>query len=78
MFRGYEELRAANPHYQEFRPFREKTIYTYSKTTGAGGGMLYFELGPNRPDIVLKDLIHIFHPEKLPEYEPFFFKPLDE
>lgn len=78
MFSGYEELKAANPHYKEFRPFQTQNIYTYSKTKGAGGGMLYYELGPNRPDIILKDLIHIFHPEILPEHEPFFFKPLDK
>ncbi|MBC9796702.1 ABC transporter substrate-binding protein [Sinomicrobium weinanense] len=78
MFSGYEELKTANPHYKEFKPFRAQNIYTYSKTKGAGGGMLYYELGPNRPDIILKDLIHIFHPEILPEHQPFFFKPLDQ
>ena len=39
---------------------------------------LYYELAPQRPDIVLKDLVAIFHPELLPEYEPYFFKPLQK
>lgn len=77
LFKSYNELKTVNPHYGEFRPFQTQNIYAYSKTTGPGGGMLYFELGPNRPDIILKDLIHIFHPEVLPEHKPFFFKPLD-
>lgn len=77
LFESYTALERANPHYTQFKPFQNKTIYTYSKTKGDGIGMLYFELGPNRPDIILKDLIRIFHPDKLPGYEPFFFKPLN-
>jgi iron complex transport system substrate-binding protein len=37
---------------------------------------LYYELAPNRPDIVLKDLVKILHPELLPSYTPFFFEKL--
>ena len=29
-----------------------------------------------RPDLVLKDVIKICHPELLPDYKPFFFKKL--
>ena len=39
-------------------------------------GTLYYELAPQRPDLVLKDLIHILHPGLLPNYVPYFFKPL--
>ncbi len=76
-YTSYSEMKEANRHYPVFKPFKEKNIYTFAKTTGKTGGLLYYELAPNRPDIVLKDLIHIFHPELLPEYEPYFFKPLD-
>jgi len=34
-------------------------------------------LASARPDLVLKDLIKIFHPELLPDYKPFFFKNLE-
>jgi iron complex transport system substrate-binding protein len=37
---------------------------------------LYYELAPNRPDIVLKDLVKILHPELLPNYKSFFFEKL--
>lgn len=75
---SYAEMAAANPHYQQFRPFRERKVFTYARSPGAGKGLLYFELGPNRPDLVLKDLIYWFHPGHLPGYEPVFFKPLAE
>lgn len=75
-FVSYEEMRQASPHYEQFRAFREKRVYTFNSTRGETGGTLYYELAPQRPDWVLKDLIRILHPELLPDYAPFFFKPL--
>lgn len=75
-FTSYVEMEGNNRHYRQFKAFRNQKVYTYASTTGAMGGILYYELGPSRPDLVLKDLIHIFHPELLPDHEPFFFKPL--
>ncbi|MEO0527971.1 MAG: ABC transporter substrate-binding protein [Bacteroidota bacterium] len=73
---SYENLQKDNRHYQQFKAFKNKKVYTFARTRGATDGLLYYELGPNRPDLVLKDLIHIFHPELLPDHTPFFFKPL--
>ena len=74
---SYSELKEANRHYTQFAPFKNKNIYTYANSKGPTGGLLYFELAPSRPDLVLKDLIHIFHPELLPNHSPTFFKPLN-
>lgn len=76
-FTSYKEMEASNRHYTQFHPFKNKKVYTYANTKGATGGLLFFELAPNRPDLVLKDLIHIFHPELLPDHNTVFFKPLD-
>lgn len=76
-YTSYAQMEEANRHYSQFFAFKNKKIYTYANTTGATGGMLYFELAPNRPDLVLRDLIHIFHPELLPQHMPVFFKPLE-
>jgi cobalamin transport system substrate-binding protein len=35
-------------------------------------GCDYYQTGPHRPDLVLKDLISIFQPDLEPGYEPFF------
>lgn len=67
----------ANPHYNQFRAFQNKKVYSFNGKKGKTGGILYYELGPNRPDIVLKDLVKILHPELLIGYEPFFFKKLN-
>ncbi len=76
-FTAYKDMKDASLHYPQFKPFKERRIYTFANTLGATGGLLYYELAPQRPDLVLKDLIHIFHPELLPEHQPFFFKPLE-
>ena len=75
-YTSYHEMEAANPHYAQLRAFREKQIFTYALSKGPTGGVLYFELGPGRPDWVLQDLIHYLHPGLLADYEPVFFKPL--
>ena len=76
-FQSYEQLYETSQHYKQFKAVQNKKVFTYSNTMGATGGVLYYELAPNRPDLVLKDLISIFHPELLKDYKPTFFKPLD-
>ena len=76
-YSSYEALEKSSSHYKEFDAFQNKTIYTFSNTTGKTGGVLYYELGTSRPDLVLKDMIKICHPELLADYKPTFFKPLN-
>lgn len=75
-FTSYQEMQDANPHYKELNAFKNKKVITYATSLGPTGGYLYFELGPARPDLVLKDLIYYLHPGLLADYEPVFFKPL--
>ncbi|WP_405382557.1 ABC transporter substrate-binding protein [Maribacter sp. LLG6340-A2] len=75
-FKSYDEMRLASEHYMQFNAFKNKKVFTFANTLGETGGSLYYELAPQRPDLVLKDLIHILHPQLLPDHEPFFFKPL--
>jgi len=72
-----EELESANMHYQEFETYKTKQIYSFSKRRSENGGVEYFEFGPLRPHIVLKDLIKVVHPELLPTYEPYFLQRLE-
>lgn len=75
-FTSFKEMTDANPHYAQFKSFKTKNVYSYSSKKGATGGLIYYELAPNRPDLVLKDLISIVHPELLPGYELHFFEKL--
>ncbi len=72
-----EELQSANAHYGQFKAFKDKEVYSFSKRRSDNGGVEYFEFGPMQPHIVLKDLIKVAHPELLPNYEPYFLQKLD-
>ncbi|WP_179020327.1 ABC transporter substrate-binding protein [Winogradskyella forsetii] len=75
-YSSLDQLEKANSLYTNFQAFKNKSIYTFANKTGATGGVLYYELGTTRPDLVLKDLIKIAHPELLPAHEPYFFEKL--
>lgn len=76
-YTSLQSLKNGNLHHTTFKAYQNKNIYSFTKTTGATGGVLYFELGTTRPDLVLKDLIKICHPELLKNYDLYFFKPLE-
>ncbi|MDR0230288.1 MAG: ABC transporter substrate-binding protein [Flavobacteriaceae bacterium] len=71
-FESLDDIAKANSHYREFSAFKNKKVYSLTARKGATGGSLFYELGPNRPDLVLKDLVSVFHPELLPNYQPTF------
>ncbi|WP_298120166.1 ABC transporter substrate-binding protein [Flavobacterium sp.] len=75
-FSTLNEMIEANPHYNQFKAFQNKNVYSFAGKKGKTGGILYYELAPNRPDLVLKDLVKILHPELLVGYKPFFFEKL--
>ena len=75
-FATFKEMTEANPHYAQFDAYQNKNVYSFNAKKGKTGGVLYYELGPNRPDIVLKDIVKLVHPDLLPGYKPFFFEKL--
>jgi iron complex transport system substrate-binding protein len=77
-YQSYSQLIKANQHYKDFDTFKNKKIYNFTKKKGETGGILYYELAPIQPDVVLKDIIKISHPELLKEYTPFYLENLSE
>lgn len=75
-FTSYAQLESNNELYTKFEAFKNKSIFSMSLTKGSTGGVLYYELGTARPDLVLKDIIKICHPDLIPDYKPVFFKDL--
>ena len=70
---SYEALKASEPRNALFKAFRErKVIYCNMKQTP------YYEKSPVMPDVLLADLMAIFHPDLMPEdYEPTFYRLLN-
>jgi len=75
-YTSLKEMTDANPHYAQFKAFKNKQVYSSSNKKGKTGGIIYYELANNRPDLVLKDLIAILHPELMPGYQLQFFERL--
>ncbi len=71
------ELKQKNHQYVLFDAFKNKAVYSSTLKMGSKGGLIYYELGPMRPDLILKDIIKIAHPELLIDYEPYFFEKLN-
>jgi len=67
---SYGELRAEYTPYENFDAYKNKSIF------GCNTGVVpYYEEFPIHPDYLLKDLIHVFHPELLPGYATRYYKP---
>ena len=58
-----DELKNMNPKFADAKSVRDKTVYNNNLRITATGGNDYWESAVVRPDVVLRDLIHIFHPE---------------
>ena len=66
---SYEALKDQDARYADFKAFREHgIIYCNMKTTP------FYEEMPTAPEVILADLLHIFHPELLPDHQPVFYK----
>lgn len=76
-FATKEQLTQASEHYKQFDAFKNDKLYTFANKKGATGGVIYYELAPTRPDLVLKDIIKIAHPSLLPNYELTFFEKMN-
>lgn len=77
-YTSYSAMKKDLPAYALFKAFKNKRVYTFGLTKGAKGGVTYYEEASMRPDIVLKDIAHILHPDLFPDYTSYFFKPLTD
>lgn len=67
----YQNLKEKNRHYSDFKSWKEqKIIYCNNLKSDL------FGTGVFKPDVVLADFVSAFHPSLLPDYTPFYYKPL--
>jgi len=60
--------------FESFKPYRYSLIYNNNLQINKYGGNNYWEKGLVEPHIVLKDMIKIFHPEFLIDYNLSYYK----
>jgi iron complex transport system substrate-binding protein len=59
---------AGEPRYAELEPFRNGQVWVYERPGASTGGNDYWSRSVTRPDLLLADLIKIFHPGLVPEH----------
>lgn len=65
---SYEALKEQDPRYADFRAFKEKgVIYCNMREKP------FYESMPTEPEVLLADLLHIFHPNLLPDHTPVYY-----
>ena len=62
-----DELKTVNLKFADAKAVRERTVYNNNLRLTPTGGNDYWESAVVHPDMVLRDLIHIFHPELVPD-----------
>ena len=71
-----EELRKSESKYRLFKAFKEGNVYNTRKRSNDTGGNDYWEGAVARPDLLLSDMIKVFHPEILPDHELVYLEKL--
>jgi iron complex transport system substrate-binding protein len=74
--KSLDELKADDPRMTEIPAFKNKRIYN-SNLRANDYGDDFWESGIVKPDIILKDLIRIFHPELVPKHEFYYYRHLN-
>ena len=71
------DILAADERYGSLAAVERGSVYSNNALVNEWGGNDYWETGVANPDLVLADLIKIFHPELLPEHQLIWFHQLD-
>jgi iron complex transport system substrate-binding protein len=71
-----KELLAVDERLAQFKAFQQGNVYNNNARVNRYGGNDYWESGLTRPDLVLADLIKIFHPELVFKHELIYYQQL--
>lgn len=66
---GYDELKQSDARYADFKAFKDKKVIYCNLREKP-----FYENTPVEPEVVLADLIKIFHPGLLPEHTPVYYE----
>ncbi len=74
--KSLNELANMDKRYTLFDAYKKKRVFNNNKRVGPHGGNDWWESGVMHPDIILKDMIRIFHPHLLPQHDLYYFQKL--
>lgn len=68
------DLEASDERFADFAAFQNGSVYNYDLRSNEFGGNDFFESAAANPQLVLSDLIKIFHPDLLPDHELVYYR----
>ena len=75
-WQSLDDALAEDERYARFGAFQSGLVYSNNARVNANGGSDYFESGIANPDIILADLVSIFHPELLADHDLVYYRQL--
>jgi iron complex transport system substrate-binding protein len=76
-WRRTDDALSADPRFAAIKALRQNRVYNNNRRLNYYGGNDYWESGMLNPDIVLADLITIFHHHLLPGHELVYYRQLE-
>ncbi|PLS68023.1 MAG: ABC transporter substrate-binding protein [Cyanobacteria bacterium M5B4] len=73
-WRSKEDILKADVRYRDFRAWQTGNVYIPNARISPTGGNDYWQSGIANPDVILADLVKIFHPELLPSHQLFYYQ----
>ncbi|NWG05203.1 MAG: ABC transporter substrate-binding protein [Chloroflexi bacterium] len=70
------DVLTADARYADFAAYKNGNVWNNDAKTSPAGGNDYYESAVAHPEIVLADLIKIFHPDLLPDHELVYYRQL--
>ena len=72
-----EELIAFDPRFSRLPVLKRSQVYNNNLRSTSGGGNDYWESGVVHPDLILSDLVKIFHPELVMDKDFNYYKKIE-
>lgn len=72
-----DDILAKDSRFKDFKPFKTGDIYNNNHRVNESGGNDFWESGVVHPEILLADLIKIFHPDLLPNHQLYYYQQID-
>lgn len=72
-----KEMKDLDERYTLFKAYKDGQVYSVTNRTDEKGANDYYESGVINPDLLLKDVAKVLHPELFPGHNLYFYKKLD-
>ena len=74
--RSLKEMGELDERYTLFQAYKDGQVYSVTQRKNEKGANDYYESGVINPDLMLKDVAKILHPELFPNHELYFYQKL--